>query len=624
MPASTATPVGRAREIAMLRAFLEAPPASGALLIEGEPGIGKTTLLSLGVAEARDAGYRVLRAAPAATETKLSFSALGDLLENTGPGLLEALPPPQRRALGGALLRVDVEGRPPDRRTVSVAVLEVIRSMAAEGPVLIAIDDIQWLDRPSARVLEYTARRLRTERVAFLLSRRTGDSTDPSGLLGALGPDRLRHLELTGLSVGALGRVLANQQGPVLNRPLLLKVRRTSGGNPLFAQEIVRALRRDGQPTPSHSSLPIPDSLRAAVRDRVGELPAGAREAVLVVAALASPTRNVVRDALGPRAESSVAAAVDADVVTLENGRVLLAHPLIGSVLYDEATESERRSVHARLAEAVADPEEKARHLALAATGPDAAVAGALRRAAGIARSRGAPEAAAELSDRAVELTPPEETDVRNELTVEAADHHFASGDADRAREALERLAAALPPGPERARILWRLARIRFITESLGQAGAILRQSLDEAGDDVALRAHVEQALAFTEMVGGNLPLAQQHARSAVALAARADDAAVTALALSRLATTEFILGMGLDRPSFERSMRLEGALDPDIPIEWRPAYNFAGVLMYADDFSGAREILLSLLRGARDRGDEGALPSILFLMSELECRAGD
>ena len=172
--------IGREHELAEVRRFLD--PANGvpaALTLEGEPGIGKTVLWREGVELARARGFRVLRAIPATAETRLSFAALADLLEPVLADVLPTLPPPQRRALEVALLLEDARGAPPDRRAVAFAFLGAVKSLAREGPVVIAVDDVQWLDGPSAFMVEFALRRLRDEPVAFLITLRTGDEPPP-------------------------------------------------------------------------------------------------------------------------------------------------------------------------------------------------------------------------------------------------------------------------------------------------------------------------------------------------------------------------------------------------------------------------------------------------------------
>jgi hypothetical protein len=167
--------VGREAERAAVSAFLDAVPAGPAgLLLEGEAGIGKTTLWMDALSKAGERSFRILSCRAAEAEAPLSFTALGDLLDGLD-GPMGLLPAPQGRALDIALLRAEVDGPAPEQRTVSVAVLSLLRILAAEGPVLVAVDDAQWLDRPSARVLEFALRRLDRAPVGVLSAVRTGE-----------------------------------------------------------------------------------------------------------------------------------------------------------------------------------------------------------------------------------------------------------------------------------------------------------------------------------------------------------------------------------------------------------------------------------------------------------------
>src|SRR6476620_1418765 len=178
--------VGRELELAAIDEFLDAIPSGAAtLLVEGEPGIGKTTVWEAGIAAAHRRGWQVCESRPVESEAKLSYAALGDLLEDNLEQTLPSLPEPQRRALGVALLREEAAGTGPDQRAVAVAALGVLRALTDREPVLLAVDDVQWLDTASARVLEFVLRRLRTEPVGALLAWRT----EASGPL-PLGLDR--------------------------------------------------------------------------------------------------------------------------------------------------------------------------------------------------------------------------------------------------------------------------------------------------------------------------------------------------------------------------------------------------------------------------------------------------
>jgi hypothetical protein len=179
---------GREQEQEHIAEFLdEFPRGPAILLIEGEAGIGKTTLWESAVEAAVDRGHRVLVTRAAEAETKLAYTALGDLLELAGEAVIAALPGPQRKALEAALLLADTPLLAPDQRAVSLAALAALRALAEASPVLVAVDDVQWLDVPSARVMGFVVRRLRHERVGVLASIRLGERAgDPVGLRTAL------------------------------------------------------------------------------------------------------------------------------------------------------------------------------------------------------------------------------------------------------------------------------------------------------------------------------------------------------------------------------------------------------------------------------------------------------
>ena len=184
----TADVVGREPELAILDRFLDSLPAGpGALLLSGEAGIGKTTVWKEGLDGALQRGYRTLSCGPVEAETRLSYAALGDLLEPVLEDALPTLPEPQRRALEVALLRAPSSGARADQRAVSLAVLGCLRSVAATTPVVVAIDDIQWMDLPSVRVLQFVVRRLKEEAVGLMAAVRGADpDDDPLGVAGAL------------------------------------------------------------------------------------------------------------------------------------------------------------------------------------------------------------------------------------------------------------------------------------------------------------------------------------------------------------------------------------------------------------------------------------------------------
>src|SRR6266567_4869616 len=368
--------VGRDQELAAVGEFLDGLYARpGVLLVEGEPGIGKTTVWLAGRDRAQQLGHRVLSCRPIQTETPLAFVALSDLLEPLLDETLPHLPAPQAGAREVAMLRAEAGARRPDRRAVSAAVLGAIRGLAAAGPVLLAVDDVQWLDRASAGVLEFVIHRLAEEPVGVLATSRTGEVT-PLDLDRILPPGQLRRLAVDPLSVGSLQPILRRQLGVTFSRPILLRIHQASGGNPLFVLEIARAIQARGGLRRAQP-LPVPDALTDAMGARLATLGARVRRRLLVVALLAQPTLGLLDEVFAEpdRVRLDLEAAQRAGVIRLAGDRILFTHPLLAAAAVAAATPGQRRRLHGRLAGASADPEERARHLALATIRPDMRVA---------------------------------------------------------------------------------------------------------------------------------------------------------------------------------------------------------------------------------------------------------
>jgi DNA-binding CsgD family transcriptional regulator len=621
--------IGRHDELAVLGRFLGSLGAGPrTLLVEGEAGIGKTALWQAGLTRAQAVGQRTLACRPAGSEVRLSFAALGDLLAGVLEQALPALPVPQGRALQVALLLADPEGEPPDRRAIGLAVLNVLRTLSSAGPVLVAIDDAQWLDAPSAAVLAFALRRLGTEPVGVLATvRLTGGEPPAVGFEPWLAVERLR---LGPLTLGGVHELLRTRLGLSPSRPTLVRLHQTAGGNPLFALELGRALLDQGHEPPPDEPLPVPASLRALVRERLARLPAPARQSLLAVAALSRPTVTLAMAAggQGERTLADLERAAGAEVIAYEGERIRFTHPLLASTLYAEAPLGQRRQLHGRLAELATDIEERARHLALAADGPDPGVAAALEEAATHAHLRGAPDAAAALCEQACALTPADWPDQRRRRSMEAASYHLLAGNTSRARVLLEETVSSVPPGAERARLLQRLGQVHYHEDSWATAEELLIQALAEAGDDPVLRCEIEQGLSFARQVRGDIPAAAARARAALDLAEQAADPQLLSESLVLVSLWEFFLGHGIRGDLMERAVELEesaGAVRPARPGPlWSRRLVWASMLKWADQFEAARSGFEELHRQMLERGDEASLAFLLSNLSELECWAGN
>jgi DNA-binding CsgD family transcriptional regulator len=616
--------IGRDEELNAVRAFLSTRRDGPALVVlEGEAGIGKTIVWEAVIAAERP-DRQVLLARPAEAEMALSFAGLSDLLAGVLDTALPGLPAPQRRALEVALLLEPGGERPPEHRAVAAGFLGALRALALTNPVLVAIDDVQWLDAPSATALAFTLRRLEGARVDFLLTERV-----EAGAPTALGLDRpppelkVERVRIEPLSLAALQRLVHIRLGAIFPRPVLRRIHDTSGGNPFFALELARALERVQAPAPGEP-LPVPDKLHVLVAQRLAGLPQETTKALLAAALLGQPTLARLEAAAGPHAAQSLHPAVEAHVARIEGERVRFEHPLLASGLVEAAHASTLRALHRRLAEVAEEPEERARHLALAAEGPDESVAATLAAAARAIAGRGAPEAAAEFAERARRLTPPNLVEQRGERAAAAGWHAWQAGDARRARELLEEAAATCPSGRKRAWVLDKLLRLEVQTRDTRTAPDLFRAALREAGDDLRLRAALHEIMAWALLLmREDVRSAAHHARVAVELAEQLADPVQLSDALSVQAQSEFLLGAGLPSAPMKRALELPWD-DPSERAMRNPRLHWSLLLQCADRLDEARVHLEDGHRRALARGDESALPWIKMRLSNLELQAGN
>ena len=625
-------PVGRDAEIAEIRAFLSAAPGElGAVAITGDAGIGKTVVWQY-LLEAAGRSFTVLSCRPAPAERPLAFSALDDLFGDVADQVLPALPGPRRRAVELALLRDSSIGTQPEPRGLARGLLDALRILSAETPVMVAVDDAQWLDRPSAGVLEFCFRRLRREPVTVLLTFRDDDDSGGSGfppcLDVALPPDRLGHVRLGPVSLGAIGEIIRVRLGTALPRYALTRLYEACGGNPFYALEYARALAGRPQLSRTREPIPIPDSLSDLMRRHMRQLTRDVRHVGRLVAASADPRERLIRAACDQQESwTAIDQAIDAGLLERDGGMLRFSHPLLRSALYSEMRVAERRQVHRRLGAVAEDIEERAWHLALGASRPSEEIARILDHAAEHAAARGAPGEAATLTEQAARLTPANRSGPARERTVRAADYHFQAGDMTRSRELIDSVLPACPVGPPRGSLLIRLATIHYHQSGWLVAEQTFRQAAREARHDPALCAHAEQELAFIRCVAGDFPAASGLARASLRSAERAADPSLVAHSLARVAAFEFLQGRGawpdlLDRAEALDTLSGTGGL-ARLP-RMDPSLTRGLLLKWCDRLDEARSRLADQYRNRIERGDEASLPFLLYHFGELECWAGN
>ena len=621
MSVERAAIVGRETERRRVVEFVDTiADGPAALLLEGEPGIGKTTLWADGLTTASDRAYHVLSCRPVEAETQLGYAALGDLLGFVADAVVAELPPPQRHAIDVALLRAEPGAEGSFRRAVAVATLGVLRLLARDAPTIVAIDDTQWLDQPSEAALGFAVRRLRDERIGLLLARRPEPEAGPPLDLAAVPGARLSRIELRSFDRATLGRIVALRLDRTLPPPVLARLHRTTAGNPFYALEVGRAMA-DG--SDAGGRLPVPAPLRDLVGARLAHLTAPAREAVELTAALSRPTLELLDVAMpGGRGPAAVEAALAAGVLETDGHIVRLAHPLLGSVAYARIPPTGRRDLHARLATVIDEPEERATHLALSTEHPDDNVARALEDAALRAAARGAPGAAADLLEHARRLTPTASTADALRRALGAAERHFDAGYVERAEVLLREVVEAAPAGLQRARALGALAWVRSQREGFHAGAEVFRAALAEPFDDVPLRIELEGGLAWCVHETESVPTALRHAHAALDLAERYADPSLLAGALSHVAFLETIAGNGVALPAIERALAL-GHARRWSQILGRPDWVHGLLLEWSGDLDAARKQFASLHDQAVEAGDEHALPFILFHIARDRAASG-
>jgi DNA-binding CsgD family transcriptional regulator len=366
----------------------------GSLLVHGAAGVGKTTLLEDGWATATRRGFTVLSCAGVQSETQLGMAGLHQLLR-VAIGRAEVLPDRQRSALLSVFGFGDVHA--PDRLLVAIAVLGLVEELARETPILIAGDDVQWLDEPTAAILGFLARRITASRVAVLLAVRDGDG-DASAFQG------LPELTLPVLTDRDAATLL-DEIRPQLDRRIRLRVLQEAQGNPLAIVELSRGVLERG---PRHITerLPLPARLEQMFAAQVTGLPEPTRDLLLLAASSTDPSVTDLERAAAVAGTSLAAlgAAEEAGLIQTAGGEVHFRHPLVRSAIYGAATPARRIAAHRALADSL-DGERGLWHRAAATTEPDDAVATALDEAATHAFDRGDMSGHMRLLERAAGLT---------------------------------------------------------------------------------------------------------------------------------------------------------------------------------------------------------------------------
>ncbi len=579
------------------------------LAIEGEAGIGKTTIVREALELARASQLRVFAARPAAGEVELPYVGLGDLLASADPVALDSLAAPQRAALAAALAR-EGSSAAADEYALSRGVLELLRQEAADGRLVLAIDDVQWLDRPTASALTFALRRLGAVPIRVLVAARTASGSSTELPFGLADWEDVRRVAVGPLSVTELGGLLRQRLGTNLSRPRLEALHRASAGNPLFALELARH--------PGEELQTAASSLPAALAERLRGLDAGSRPAMSFAAAALRPSIDLLLDAGVSRA--GLRSALETGVLQAEGDRLSFAHPLLRAAAYEVLLPDERREIHTRLATASSDPVERGHHVSKSVVDRDEAAGQILDQAAEAAAALGDHAGAAEFLRRAAELS--YDDDRRHQRQLYASMELELAGDVEAAATLARGLIETLGPGVVRAKARLVFAACADSGMSNNQGLAELSSALDDAGEDEAVLAELNLAVAEFSSSAGRLEDAVRHAIQAIELAERADTSSVAVAALSELGFAECMLGRGVSPAAREAFARA----DPDFVAPhtvYSPRLALAAELLYTTAFAEAEQLLAEELALAERRGIEPVEVIARGLLAEAQLRSG-
>ena len=599
--AGEVTQLTRAADFRVVEDFLRrasAQPAS--LLIEGEPGIGKTTLWLQVIERAAAQGYRVLSAQGSPVAVSYAYAVVTDLLAAAVDAeTLTSLPTAQRAAVERVLLG-ESTGPATDERTVAAAFLAIVERIESQGPpVLVAVDDAQWLDASSQAVISHAGRRM-SGRTGLLVTVRSGESepVDAADWLQFFSPEALVRIRMSPLSLGGVHALISARLGRSLPRPALTRIYEISGGNPFFALELARAV---GPDTPQLAQR-LPATLAALVAQHIGAHDDETGAMLLAAACTAAPTVELIGRATTATAQrvAELLKPLEANGIVAFNGdRLRFIHPIYATGVYSGATAPRRRAMHRALAEIVDQPEAKARHLALAATTSDASTQAALDAAARVVSAQGAPAVAGELVDLAIALGG--DTPTRR---LRAAELHFRAGSFVATRRHLEVALAELRPGVLRCVALLLLGAVEGYDGDLRAAVNALTEAVDAAGDNAALRV---QGLVMASPGFGLIGRRDESlncARRAIIDADALGDAGLRSQARAIWVNCSFIYGHGVDRQALTAALELEQP-ETAAGITFQASAVDAIITAWSGDLHGGRDKMRGVLQRAIERGTE-------------------
>ncbi|WUH98198.1 AAA family ATPase [Spirillospora sp. NBC_00431] len=615
--------MGRSALLASMEARLT---ANGSVVLTGPSGIGKTALLEAVGAAAAARGELVLRVAGTETERWVPCSGLAELLDQLPDSLtadlprerLTGLPAPHPAAAGErALGRSSFADRSSmDHVACRLAFRGLLARCAGERPVLLLVDDAQWVDTESVHAVRYAVRRLAARGVRAVVAGRWPDgfaAGDGGSTPWTPAPDAL-HLPVPPLGPDELAEMFDSYGLPVR---VVNTLHSDSGGNPYLALALGGAF---SDRVPRHwRPAPLPQRVQAVIAERLARLPARAHETLLMAALAIRPTADLLCRAGRAEAARDIRHAAVLGLLITEGGGIRFTPPAVGTVLAESADAQHLARVHRALAAVVPDAAGRARHRALADPGPNAELAHSLVTAAERAVRQGSHRMAAELYRLAADRSPAEPAAGRLEWLVAAAETGANGGLPDLVHRAAEAVLAADATRAQRVRV--RLALLDLSGQGLAEMGEVFAAALVDADGDPALLGPLRVRMAMGALLNGVPDLAEQETNGALAHAREAGDTALEAKALALRANISLIEGRDDYAGDLEAALRL-----PEPPLDGQmhmaPRYIAAYCALSEDRLTESRAELLRML-ALVERGSGEEVAHVLRHLSEVAARTG-
>ncbi|GAA2482533.1 helix-turn-helix transcriptional regulator [Winogradskya humida] len=601
--------LGRAALLSAIEARLS---AGGGVALRGPEGIGRSALLDVVSAAAAARGELVVRLRAVEAERLLPYAGIADLVAQLPSAAVAALPPAHRAALTG--LR---RGATPRAGAPALARRLVLPGLLAwcarTAPVLLVLDDVQWLDAASAGLIGFAMRRGPGPRIRVVAAQRHPGDAGPHRA-ARLCPAPVSDLLVPPLGADDLTELLESRGLPCRTAT---RLHEASGGNPFLALELGGAVA----PGPAWRPAPLPEPVRALLRRRLDAVPPAVKSTLLVAALATEPVRPTLVRAGYEDAVRDLRTAAAAGIVELDGETIRFTPPALATVLAEDAGAARRAGVHDALADAALDETVAVRHRALRSGRPDADVARDLVAAAERALARSAGRTAAELYLLAADRCPRSLAAERFGWLIAAAGTAATAGAPEIAGRAAEAVIAAVDaPAPFRVRA--RVVLLDLAGQALADMGETFAAAVHEAGDDPALLAPVRLRQTWAAFLIGDVNAAVGHASASARAARTAGDSGTEAMALCALAQVQRLRGEETWRLTLQRALRLPATLLPGW-LHMSPRYAAARFAMMDDRLDEARAELLMLLAVAEQDRTGEALVEVLRSLSEVATRAG-